>query len=216
MQEVVIQNPTKEQFSSYLKAFEYFNDSLFGGELPGVILNFSRKSKKTLGFFTPKRWQSREGDQETHEISLNPDHFKEDPKDVMSTLVHEMCHLWDQIQEKPPTRCYHSKRWGRKMKEVGLYPSATGSPGGKEVGVKMTHYLIEGGAFDLTYEDMPEEAILPWLSWSPPDKEKKPKNKNKAKYMCECEKAVWAKPGLGGIRCDDCGEAFVQEEAEGD
>ena len=34
------------------------------------------------------------------------------------------------------------------MKAIGLQPSVTGEPGGKEAGQKMNHYIIPGGAFD--------------------------------------------------------------------
>jgi hypothetical protein len=31
------------------------------------------------------------------------------------------------------------------MKEIGLHPSATGEPGGKETGKHMSHYIVSGG-----------------------------------------------------------------------
>jgi hypothetical protein len=34
------------------------------------------------------------------------------------------------------------------MKSIGLQPSDTGKPDGKETGQKMNHYTIPGGAFD--------------------------------------------------------------------
>lgn len=84
--------PTTEQFSAYQAAFDYFNRTLFSGQLGGVILNFSRKAK-SLGFFAPLRW----GKERVigHEISLNPSYLAYRPmRDTMSTLAHEMAHLW--------------------------------------------------------------------------------------------------------------------------
>ena len=37
------------------------------------------------------------------------------------------------------------------MKEVGLYPSDTHEPGGKETGQRMGHYVIEGGLFAVAF-----------------------------------------------------------------
>jgi hypothetical protein len=34
------------------------------------------------------------------------------------------------------------------MEELGLMPTDTGEPGGRKVGQKVTHYVIEGGLFD--------------------------------------------------------------------
>ena len=65
--------PTTEQWGAYQRAWGWFNDRLFGGELDPCILNFSRKSTRTLGFFAPDRWAKDEAS--VPEISLNPDHL---------------------------------------------------------------------------------------------------------------------------------------------
>lgn len=46
-------------------------------------------------------------------------------------------------------------------------PSNTGAPGGKKTGDKMTHYIIEGGAFAKAFETIPAEYLLPWSSAEP-------------------------------------------------
>ena len=86
--------PTEQQFQALNKAYQYFNQVLFGGQLPGCILNFSRK-KGTHGFMAPGRWR-RVGEQDytTHEISLTPYTLYREPILVFSTLVHEQVHLW--------------------------------------------------------------------------------------------------------------------------
>jgi hypothetical protein len=37
------------------------------------------------------------------------------------------------------------------MKQIGLQPSATGQPGGKETGQSMSHYIIADGHYAKTY-----------------------------------------------------------------
>src|SRR4051812_47129509 len=87
--------PTRAQFDAYQGMYDFFNRVLFAGELAPVLLNFSRASK-TLGFFAPERWENA-GAEVTHEISLNPAHLKSrPPREVASTLVHEMVHAWQQ------------------------------------------------------------------------------------------------------------------------
>src|SRR4051812_13385687 len=44
--------------------WDYFNVTLFGGALRWMFLNFSRRAK-SLGFFTPERWESGKGSEAT-------------------------------------------------------------------------------------------------------------------------------------------------------
>src|SRR3954469_22251525 len=90
--EVSTMDPTNSPFEAYRAMWSFFNAALFNGSLPPVILNFSRAAN-SLGFFAPLRWER--GKETTHEISLNPSYLKRrSARDVASTLVHEMAHLW--------------------------------------------------------------------------------------------------------------------------
>jgi hypothetical protein len=42
---------------------------------------------------------------------------------------------------------YHNKEWAVKMRAIGLIPTHTGEPGGKETGQKVTHAIAPGGRF---------------------------------------------------------------------
>ncbi len=82
---------------------------------------------------------------------MNPAFFAVVPvMGTLSTIAHEMAHLWQQHFGDPGRRGYHNKEWGRKMKEIGLMPSNTGKPGGRQTGEQMTHYIIEGGRFEVS------------------------------------------------------------------
>src|SRR5262245_13930890 len=106
-------DPTGAQYGAYSAAFDDFNRHLFGGLLPRCMLSFSRKSRRVLGFFAPERWEHR--GERTHEISLNPDLLFRPIKDVMSTLVHEMAHLWQEELGQPSRGGYHNTEWANKM-----------------------------------------------------------------------------------------------------
>lgn len=223
--------PTREQFDAYRAMFAFFNRELFEGQLPEVLLNFSRHAR-SYGFFAPERWSTTVKPElkaafvggkhvvetrgaRTHEISLNPDTLKErDAREVASTLVHEMVHLWQQELGTPPRRGYHDREWADKMESIGLIPSSTGAPGGKRVGQKMTHYIKDGGPFALAYAKLPSACALPWSSGLPAvasagGTEKK-RDPSKVKYTCEgCGANVWGKVGLR-ILCSECDQAFVE------
>lgn len=235
-----VPSPTEEQFSALNGAYKYFNRTLFGNQLPGCILNFSRLTG-THGFMAPERWK-RVGEQEfgTHEISLTPTTLYRTPVEIFSTLVHEMVHLWQWEFGEPSRNGYHNKEWAAKMKEIGLMPSSTGQPGGKETGQHMTHYIAEGGRYQQTFEKMPKDHILPFTSLegelmkrlltgagkSGTDEDGdgsgngktarlrklRPPSQNKTKYTCPgCEVNVWGRPGLQ-IRCDECYLLFVEQK----
>lgn len=201
--------PTSSQFAAFQRMFDYFNVALFGGALPGVILNFSRAAN-TLGFFAPDRWE-RDGDKVVHEISLNPAYLKHrDQRSVVSTLVHEMAHHWQQECGTPGRRGYHNEEWAAKMEKLGLMPSSTAAPGGSRVGYKVSHYIIEGGTFAVAYAKMPDEYLLPWLCWEGTAmRTKKPRQASKVKFSCEkCGCNAWGKPNLKLV-CGDCDEEMV-------
>lgn len=223
--------PTEQQFSALNKAYTYFNRELFGNQLPGCILNFSRL-KGTHGFMAPERWKRVDEEHfDTHEISLTPSTLYRSPIEIFSTLVHEMCHLWQWEFGSPSRNGYHNKEWAAKMKEVGLIPSDTGKTGGKETGQAMTHYIEKGGKYHKAFEHMPEQFILPFTSFdgeviksmlssssrSEDEEERnrkkrllklRPPSRIKTKYSCpSCKANVWGKPGLK-IQCVDCEKEF--------
>ena len=224
--------PTEQQFKSLNSAYKYFNRKLFKGQLPGCILNFSRL-KGSHGFLAPDRWKHVDDDEfGIHEISLTPTTLYRTPIEIFSTLVHEMCHLWQWEFGSPSRNGYHNKEWAAKMLEVGLIPSNTGKPGGKMTGQSMTHYMEKDGVYHKAFLKMPERYILPFTSLdaavmksliegaasTPGDDEDerkkrlrklRPVSRNKTKYTCPgCNVNVWGKPSLK-IRCEDCQVLFV-------
>ena len=141
--------PSPKLAEEFQLAYDYFNEVLFRKELPECILVLCNSNKRTLGYYHPEQYVDTERAEKIDKIALNPQWFAErGMENTLSTLVHEMCHLYcNRCLESPPRRGYHCKRWGAKMKEVGLHPSNTGEPGGKETGQQMTHYIVDDGPF---------------------------------------------------------------------
>lgn len=209
--------PTAAQFAAFQALYDYFNAALFGGTLRPVLLNFSRHAN-SYGFFAPDRWDDGAASV-THEISLNPSHLKErDARAVVSTLVHEMAHCWQQEYGKPSRRGYHNEQWAAKMDEIGLVPSSTAAVGGARTGYRVSHYIDEGGAFARAFAAMPEGLLLPWLCWEPTAAgggKSKPRPVSKLKYTCPtCGVNAWGKPGLA-LMCGDCREDMTADAGAG-
>jgi hypothetical protein len=135
---------TPVEYSAFQEACDFFNTELFGGLLPNVLVTLQRHAK-SRGYFSPERFGGRVEEELAHELALNPDCFPEcTDEEICSRLVHEMVHVWQQTYGKAPRRTYHDRQWATKMKEVGLHPSTTGEPGGRETGQSISHYIVPG------------------------------------------------------------------------
>lgn len=207
-----IQKITTLEYGSFQKAYDYFNDKLFQGSLPQVMITFQRHAK-TRGYFSPERFSGRGSKETTHELAMNPDNFVgRSDMEILSTLAHEQAHVWQNESKDAPRRGYHDRGWGAKMKEIGLYPSSTGQPGGKETGQHMTHYIMENGLYQKTFRSLEASGFKLNLESFASVKDSKARAKaNKTKFTCPaCDQNAWAKPGALLI----CGECQQPMEAQ--
>ena len=141
-------DPTRTTYQGLTEAYDFFNERLFAGRLPRCLITMQRQ-KGAYGYFAGKRFGSRDGAEVTDEIALNPAHFKSrTTEESLSTLAHEMCHLQQEHFGKPGRTSYHNKEWAGMMEAIGLIPSDTGAPGGKQTGQKVSHYIAGGGRFE--------------------------------------------------------------------
>lgn len=217
---------TQEEFKSYdtkpasqtaladykalQEAFVYFNEKLWNGHLPDVIVTLQRK-RNTHGYFHAQQFTTKVGDSETrHEIALNPQTMGRSDREVISTLVHEMAHLWQETFGKPSKRGYHNAEWGSEMDRIGLTPTASGSPGGKRTGHSVTHIIVDGGQYDNLFTELVLTGFkLTWAGRSASDKTKGKKDTSKTKYTCPlCNSNAWAKPNALLI-CGECHEHML-------
>lgn len=206
------QAPTIETYTGLETAFNHFNDRLFENRLPSVLFTLTRK-RNAHGYFWADQFKHREDGDTTHEIALNPATMDRTLEAVLSTLVHEMTHLEQQEYGKPSKNGHHNKEWVQLMLRVGLIPSDTGEPGGKQTGRKMTHYIDPMGPFVDAFQELVDiDFDLPYFT-APVDKSAaKKKDLSKVKRECPCCNAkAWAKQGMR-IICGDCDEVMVEEE----
>ncbi len=155
--------PTPDTYNEWQRAYDLFNELLFKGELPSCLITLQRE-KNTMGYFSFNRFANHQG-MKTDEIALNPAFFAVmGMREALSTLVHEMVHLWQYHFGDPGRGRYHNKEWGSKMESIGLMPSHTGSPGGKKTGDRMNDYIIDGGIFERSINTLVEAGFeLKWM-----------------------------------------------------
>jgi predicted SprT family Zn-dependent metalloprotease len=162
-----MKTPSQQIYSSVEAAYGHFNKTLFGGILPPSLIVLQRQPKM-MGYVSHSRWINS-SKKTTDELAINPEYFLGFPLiEIMQTLVHEQCHIWQNHFGTPGRRGYHNKEWADKMEEVGLMPSHTGAPGGNKTGEKMNDYVILGGRFQQEFEFLAGTGFqLPWLDRIP-------------------------------------------------
>ena len=138
--------PTEQTYTEMQRAFDWFNKQLFAGQLQPCMITLQR-NKRTMGYFSQERFVDHVG-HKVDEIAMNPEYFAVQPvQEVLSTLVHEMAHQWQHHFGAPGRSKYHNQQWADKMLAIGLCPSSTGKPGGRQTGDQMDHYIETDGKF---------------------------------------------------------------------
>lgn len=98
------------------------------------------------------------------------------------------------------------------MKQIGLHPSDTGQPGGKEIGQSMFHYILPDAAFDTACKSLLSDGFT--LAWGELLNQVKKRHRrdddddddrnNRVKYSCPvCAVNAWGKRALSLI-CGVC------------
>lgn len=205
--------PTQETYTEFQTAYDFFNTELFGNQLPDCLITYQRKAK-TKGYFADGRFENIENGQVIDEIAINPDYFSGEnisPKTILSTLVHEMCHLWQKYHGKPGRSRYHNREWAEMMLVIGLHPTNDGTLTGEMTGDTVSHLIIKDEKFDQVCDKLLEKVKIAWVDrWTGGDP-LPGKQKNKTKYVCPvCQLNVWGKPEIYVI-CGTCKCQLMKE-----
>lgn len=226
---------TLMQYQALQDAYDLLNEYFFSGSLPQVMISLHRH-RFAAGYFAPGRYSGRQGQGAVHELALNPDTFG-DRSDltVCSTLLHEMCHVWQQECGTPGKGGYHNAEWAQKMLTVGLSPVSVDRPG-TMLGYAVTHEIVPDGPFAKWWKTV--SGLGPLLGWqsgapspvppptgpavpptpAPPDDtpRAKAKRRSKTKYTCPvCGQNAWAKPSADLV-CGRDGEVMEPEDDDDD
>jgi hypothetical protein len=196
--------PTERVYKQLDRAYDELNARLFSAELPECLITLQRK-RGAYGYFCGGRFGNMDEtrDHEIDEIALNPQYMNlRDPLETLSTLAHEMVHLWQHHKGKPTKTNPHNREWGRKMVEIGLPPVG---PGGKTTGRKVSHRIDPEGPFAEIIPSVLELVDLDGVGDVGMAMGPAVKSGRYVKYSCtKCRSAVRGKPGLD-VRCGDHG-----------
>ncbi len=169
-------SPTLSMYSALHRAFDHFNERLFDNELPPCLITL-RSYRRQRGYHHAERFITSDG-AIIHELGVHPGYFTLNPLEVaLSTLVHEMVPHWQECIGRPSRSNHHNREWVGKMEAIGLVPSDTGLPEGKQTGRRVTHYIWPDGPFARACSDLLATGFeLPWFDrHAPPIRNRLPK-----------------------------------------
>lgn len=202
-----------EQLYRNLNLFYFlYNNRFFDSELPCVIITLERKAK-VKGFFIKNSYFDKDNNK-LSEICINPEYLDQSNiESVLSTLVHEMCHLYTCVKNCNYENGYHGRVWAEKMKSIGLIPTDSGKIGGKETGYNITQVILREGEFHRFTEDklkLFKDCFYARIIDTENLVHNSVKCGKRYKYSCGCSN-VWGKKDLS-LMCVKCGNVFKKME----
>lgn len=108
------------------KAFHLFNKQYYNNTLPepSILIQNRGNKKNVLGWCTTKKiWNDVSTNEKKYEIAIISEYLNRGMLPILSTLLHEMVHLYNQINEiKDVTRngTYHNKNFKEIAENHGL------------------------------------------------------------------------------------------------
>lgn len=207
-------------------------------KIPQVVFAINNRCKRCcLAYVQADALYDKNTDKKLQYMAINPDYLNRSIGEVVSTICHELCHVYEHAYIHIPRGGYHDKQWADLMKDCGLEPKYFNK--GKTT---VSHTIIKGGEFEAFMKKFVEEHgenFFNIVSYSQEvqkktrkelgledgddeedeepkadnaDKPIKKYNRNKIKYICpSCGMKVWGKSGLS-ISCNECMETLEEEE----
>jgi hypothetical protein len=190
------------------------------GFLPDVLVTLQRQAR-SRGYFSPQRFRSRVEEALVMNSLLTLNGFLgAQTKKSVRPLRTKWSMFGNRLTAECRARLITIASGAAKMKAIGLHPSATGEPGGRETGQSMTHFILQGGRYSRAFRELQATGFqLHWQS-AMAEAGSRVKRTSKTKLTCpECSQNVWAKPGaqvICGICYSDETEICVMSAREGE
>lgn len=205
-------------------------------KIPQLVFAVNNKCRScVISYVQPDALYDKKTDTKLQYMGINPDYLDRPIGEILSTVCHELCHVYEHAYIHIPRGGYHDRQWAELMRDCGLEPKYLNSSK-----TAVTHTIIKDGAFDKFISDFVEKYGADYfniVSYSAevmrrtrkelgieddeddddtprPDNADKPikkYNRNKIKYVCHgCDSKVWGKSGLS-IHCNDCDCDYEEE-----
>lgn len=191
--------------------YSRINENFFNNELEKVIITFESGYKKgAYGWIKNVRdWkqEQRKEQKERYNINLSSDYLNRSREEIISTLLHEMCHLYalqKEIQDTSRSGIYHNKKFKQIAEEHGLDVQEADKIGWSVTSLKpeAKEWLKKNCNFsEITiYKEKPLVA----------DRIAKPKQSSR-KYICPCCGLIVRATKDCSIKCMECDKEMKLE-----
>lgn len=239
MTEILEEKDVTRQFTDKLslvinKMSMYFFESKGKYKIPDVFFTLNNRCQTLVtAFVASNSLYNKENKKVINYLGINPKWLNRELREILATICHELCHIYENTYIHIPRGGYHDKQWEELMLGCGLKPVYLNK---SKTGVATQ--IIEGGEFDSFVNSFKEEFGEDYFNLveysteienqlrkdtegteedndipkaDNADKPKKKYNRNKIKYVCpSCDCKVWGKQGLD-IYCNTCDCDFIQE-----
>ena len=213
-----------KQLNNYRRTVQYLtkiynlaNQDFFNGELPEVTLTV-QENMGTYGHISVSdTWFTTDG-KGMRELNIAAQHLTRPIENVVSTILHEMSHLYNMEHNiKECSGYYHNKKFKKTAEEIaGLIISQDSKYGWTitEPGERVLDFCIRH-----ELEDIQIGKGIDWTAFfggsgsgSTPTATPKPKKKgNSIKWICPCcGQIIRSTRDNINVICGDCNEQFIK------
>lgn len=194
------------------KCYNTFNEVLFENELPKCIVNVQYQTKRpkkggeVLGVFYPDiKWKMHQATDEYVAISVTENAINQGKVQALSTLVHEMCHVYCAAHSiEDVVRNKHTQDFKNVAEMAKLEVQND-----KKLGWAMTYPTNELMQI-IDDMELDEADFLVTCNVEVKEKEKKPRKKvRKYEYQCDiCRRTITSKEEVD-VFCKVCNRDFT-------
>lgn len=236
-----------ELYAKIQKVIDGLDATFFSGKgkqkIPELVFAINNQCRACVtAFVSPDALYDKVNNKKLQYMGINPKYLNRDMRDILATICHELCHIYENAYIHIPRGGYHDKQWVELMKDCGLNPVFL-----NKSKTAVSTKVVEDGDFTkfvAKFKENHGEDYFNIVEYSPivehqtkvtlgiedddedddkdddtpkadnADKPIKKYNRNKIKYTCpDCGAKVWGKAGLH-IECTDCACSFEEEEHE--
>lgn len=201
-------------YGELARVYDCLNKDFYEGKLPSAIITLQSQSAgggHVYGWASKDRWIDIDGNK-YYELNISAEYLTRDIYNLISTLNHEMVHIYcweNDIKDTSNNYRYHNKRFKTEAEKRGLVIEKAPTVGfsvtsPSDTFIEYIDKLDIGDVFKVSRFDPSTAAD------SESDKPKK--RKKRPFYECpECGTTLRGKPGLK-ILCGECECAFEYKE----
>lgn len=226
-----------ELYAKIQAVIDLIDENFFSGKgkqkIPELVFAINNQCRDCVtAFVSPDALYDKIKGKKLQYMGINPKHLDRDTEDILATICHELCHIYENVYIHIPRGGYHDKQWENLMAECGLEAVIL-----NKSRTAVSTKIKEGGVFEsfvkdfkdkngddyfniVAYTAVLENKIKLALGTEDGDSDEpkadnadkpvKKYNRNKVKYTCpDCGVSLWGKGNLY-IICGKCSERLEE------